>query len=80
MTIVVYSELLDAQRRADDAERAAARARRDRDRAAEVLHEAGVPIRHIAHMLGLTPTAVSLRLASRAAAAHNETTEGDTHV
>ena len=82
MTIVVYSELLDAQRRADDAERAAARARRDRDRAAETLHEAGVPIRHIAHMLGLTPTAVSLRLSNRrAAAGHNETTtEGDERV
>lgn len=62
---ISYVELRDAQRRAEDAERIAARARRDRDRAAEALHEAGVPIAEIASQLGLTPTAVSLRLSRR---------------
>ena len=78
-TIVVYDDLIAAQRRAEELEQAAARARRDRDRAAETLHEAGVPIRHIAARLGLTPTAVSLRLSNRRAETmHNEdNAEGD---
>lgn len=62
---ISYATLRDAQRRAEDAERIASRARRDRDRAAEALHEAGVPIAEIASQLGLTPTAVSLRLSRR---------------
>lgn len=81
-----YEELRAAQRRAEEAERIASRARRDRDRAAEALHEAGVPIAEIASQLGLTAAAVSLRLSSRRRASvltdpqhtrQDETTKGD---
>lgn len=60
-----YEELLEAQRLVEEAEYVAARARRDRDRVAEALHAAGVPITHLAKKLGLTQAALSFRLIAR---------------